>query len=192
MNKWHVGLLNFLDNATRPNSIRVWCGAHHLDIIMADVYQNLLQDNFYYVLVVLIGCDASRIWLLRWRRYARRLPLHVGFLWSRSWPGSRSIWSLFMRTWTRSSCHAGHLQPGGCLWWQSIFLHKKRHWCSCVSRAWRLWCSSKWSSRLTYHRCSAGRWGTKYHCFSLSCKPWHRQQLILMVMSRLQTLQRLF
>ncbi|KAH6565173.1 hypothetical protein BASA62_007457 [Batrachochytrium salamandrivorans] len=47
----HVGLLTFLDNATGPNFIRVWCGAHQLDLIMADVYQNLLQDDFYSVLV---------------------------------------------------------------------------------------------------------------------------------------------
>ncbi|KAH6561878.1 hypothetical protein BASA60_011317 [Batrachochytrium salamandrivorans] len=51
----HVGLLTFLDNATGPNFIRVWCGAHQLDFIMADVYQNLLQDDFYSVLVALIG-----------------------------------------------------------------------------------------------------------------------------------------
>ncbi len=51
----HVGLLTFLDNATGPNFIRVWCGAHQLDLIMADVYDNLLKEDFYSNLVSLIG-----------------------------------------------------------------------------------------------------------------------------------------
>jgi hypothetical protein len=51
----HVGLLTFLDNATGPNFIRVWCGAHQLDLIMADVYDNLLKEDFYSNLVNLIG-----------------------------------------------------------------------------------------------------------------------------------------
>ncbi|KAH8933356.1 hypothetical protein BDL97_18G026700, partial [Sphagnum fallax] len=51
----HVSLLTFLDNATGPNFIRVWCGAHQLDLIMADVYDNLLKEDFYSNLVSLIG-----------------------------------------------------------------------------------------------------------------------------------------
>ncbi|BBN00789.1 hypothetical protein Mp_2g02130 [Marchantia polymorpha subsp. ruderalis] len=44
----HVVLLTFLDDATGPNFIR-------LDLIMADVYDNLLKEEFYYHLVSLIG-----------------------------------------------------------------------------------------------------------------------------------------
>jgi len=55
MTRRHVGLLTFLDNATGPNFIRVWCGAHQLDLIMADVYDNLLKEDFYSNLVSLIG-----------------------------------------------------------------------------------------------------------------------------------------
>jgi hypothetical protein len=51
----HVGLLTFLDNAIGPNFIRVWCGAHQLDLIMADVYDNLFKEDFYSNLVSLIG-----------------------------------------------------------------------------------------------------------------------------------------
>ncbi|PXF40384.1 hypothetical protein BWQ96_09902 [Gracilariopsis chorda] len=51
----HAGLLTFMDRATGPIFIRVWCSAHQLDLIMADVYGRLLQNDFYSVLTALIG-----------------------------------------------------------------------------------------------------------------------------------------
>ena len=51
----HAGLVTRLDRCTGPGFIRVWCGAHQLDLIMADIYGKMLQQDFFSVLTVLIG-----------------------------------------------------------------------------------------------------------------------------------------
>ena len=51
----HVSLLTLLDLATGPNFIRVWCGEHQLDLFMAEVYGELLKDDFFPILTALIG-----------------------------------------------------------------------------------------------------------------------------------------
>ena len=51
----YVGVVTLLDNATGPGFIRVWCGAHQLDLIMADVFDKQLKEDFFSVLTALIG-----------------------------------------------------------------------------------------------------------------------------------------
>lgn len=51
----HGGLMNLLNHGTGPNIIRVWCGAHLLGLLIAESYKNLLNNDFYSVLIFLIG-----------------------------------------------------------------------------------------------------------------------------------------
>ncbi|OAE31332.1 hypothetical protein AXG93_4510s1060 [Marchantia polymorpha subsp. ruderalis] len=45
MTRRHVGLVTFFDNATRPNFIMVWCGAHQLDLFMTQGMTTLVSQQ---------------------------------------------------------------------------------------------------------------------------------------------------
>ena len=51
----HSGVVMYLQQATMPNFIRIWCGAHQLDLFMVSMYSKLLKDYFFSILTVTIG-----------------------------------------------------------------------------------------------------------------------------------------
>ena len=54
MTGWHSGLLTYLHQATLPNFIPIWCGAHQLDLVIERMYNKLLKEDFFSVMDVLI------------------------------------------------------------------------------------------------------------------------------------------
>lgn len=56
----HSGLLTIFYHATGPNLVRVWCGAHQLDLIKEESHESLLNDDFYSVLALLIAYRCRR------------------------------------------------------------------------------------------------------------------------------------
>ena len=49
------GLLTRIDRVTSHGMIRVWCGLHHLDLVMQRVYKKSLDNEFMGILTSLIG-----------------------------------------------------------------------------------------------------------------------------------------
>ena len=50
----HSGVVMYLQQATMPNFIRIWCGAHQLDLVIERMYNKLLKEDFFSVMDVLI------------------------------------------------------------------------------------------------------------------------------------------
>ena len=49
------GCVTRFQNAAKPGFIRVWCGAHQLNIVLQDVYVHFGDDEFHGVLVSIIS-----------------------------------------------------------------------------------------------------------------------------------------
>ena len=49
------GFVTRMEEVVLPGFIRIWCGAHQLDIVMHQFYASLLNEQFYKDLTWLIG-----------------------------------------------------------------------------------------------------------------------------------------
>ncbi len=50
-----VGLVTRFERLALPGFIRIWCGAHQLDLFMQEFFKALLQEQFYSTLTAFIG-----------------------------------------------------------------------------------------------------------------------------------------
>ena len=49
------GVVSKIQQCVGPHFVRVWCGAHQLDLVMAHTYDKVLHEEFFSTLMALVG-----------------------------------------------------------------------------------------------------------------------------------------
>ena len=49
------GVVSKIQQCVGPHFVRVWCGAHQLDLVMARTYDKVLHEEFFSTLIALVG-----------------------------------------------------------------------------------------------------------------------------------------